>query len=85
MHTATKHLTIRLAPNVNFKDYQSINIENVTITFKENWLTNYNQDRKSLSNKLNDEDVRKIKERFSKQFTNSFSKQITENNFTNLN
>ena len=78
LHSETKKQTIYLKPDVNFNDYQSIYIEDVSITFKENWLRNFNRDRKSLSNKLNDKDIDTIKKRFSSQFMKSFSKKLTD-------
>lgn len=79
LHSETKWQTVNLKPDVNFSDYQSINLEDVSITFKKNWLENYNRDRKSLAHKLNEKDITTIKKRFAEQFMKSFSKKLTNN------
>jgi len=80
LKSESKNLTIYLKPNVNFKSYQSLNIEEVSIAFEEDWLRDYNHDNKGLSNRLNKKDIERIKKRFAKQFHKTFDSKLDSSN-----
>ena len=79
LQSESRTLTTYLKPGVNLKSYKSLNIEEVTVEFKNKWLDTYNRNQKSISNRLNDKDLAAIKSRVAKQFHSSFAKELEVN------
>jgi len=63
---------------VNFADYDKIQISNSTVAFKKNWQRDYNRDQRTLSTKINDREVVRIKESVAKLFDETFTEEFTK-------
>ncbi len=63
---------------VNFADYDKIQISHSVVAFKKNWQRDYNRDQHSLSTRLNDKDVIRIKNDVAKLFDETFAAEFVK-------
>ncbi|HEY6916144.1 MAG TPA: DUF3313 family protein [Allosphingosinicella sp.] len=50
---------VYLLPDADFRGYTKIMIDKPEVAFKKNWVRDYNRDMRSLSGRVDDEDVRR--------------------------
>ena len=63
---------------VNFADYDKIQISNSTVAFKKDWQRDYNRDQRSISTRVTDKDVIRIKESVAELFDETFAAEFVK-------
>lgn len=63
---------------VNFADYTKILILPSQVAFKKNWKRDYNRDQATLSSRVNDDDVIRIKSSVAKLFDEVFKEEFSK-------
>jgi hypothetical protein len=63
----------------NFSEYNKVLILPSQVAFKKNWKANYNRGQASLSGRINDKDIIKIKEDVAKLFDDVFTEEFSKN------
>jgi len=67
---------------VNFADYDKIQISSSTVAFKKDWQRDYNRDQRSMSTRVSDKDVIKIKNDVAELFDEVFVEEfIKDSNY----
>jgi ribosomal protein S17E len=85
--TATRSTIAYQKPGVNFSEYSKVKILPSAVAFKKNWERDYNRDHSTLSTRVRDEDVIRIKnevatlfdEIFKEEFSNAANIELVEN------
>lgn len=72
----TNKSTIYSDPDVDLGIYTSIMLEDASVAFKKNWRRNYNRNIRSLSSKVKDSDMQRIKDSVATAFKDAFSKEL---------
>jgi len=65
---------------VDFSEYNKVLILPSQVAFKKNWQRNYNRNQASLSARINDKDVLRIKTGVAKLFDEVFAEEFTKDN-----
>ena len=63
-----KHLKIYARSDTDLSQYSDFMLKSVTVTFDPDWLEDYNRERKSMNDRLNERDIAEITERFKSSF-----------------
>ena len=63
---------------VDFSEYTHVLILPSQVAFKKNWQRNYNRDQSSISSRVNDDDVLKIKDGVAKLFDKVFAEEFAK-------
>lgn len=71
-----KNLKIYVRSGTDLSQYSGFNLKSVDVAFDVDWLEDYNRERKSLSNRLDDKDLTKISERFKKAFQKTLNNTL---------
>lgn len=66
--------------DVNFSEYTKVLILPSQVAFKKNWQRDYNRDQASLSMRLKDKDVLRIKAGVAELFDEVFAEEFSKNN-----
>ena len=64
---------------INFTDYDKIQISSSTVAFKKDWQRDYNRDQRSLSTRVSDKDVIRIKADVAQLFDQTLLDEFTQN------
>ncbi len=75
----TRSTTAYKREGVSFADYNKIQISPSTVAFKKNWQRNYNRDQVSMSSRIKDKDVVRIKESVKKMLDDTFKFEFDKN------
>ncbi len=65
--------------NIDFSEYNAVQILPSTVAFKKNWQRNYNRDHLALSTKVSDADVMRIKADVASLFDEVFKEEFGKN------
>lgn len=61
--------------------YSKVLIIDAEVAFKKNWMRDYNRDVVGTSNRVRSEDMERIKAALSKEFTEVFTKEMTDGGY----
>lgn len=74
---ATRSTVAYKKEGVDFSEYSKVYILPSQVAFKKNWQRDYNRDQASLSSRLRDDDVIRIKEDIAKLFDEIFQEEFS--------
>jgi ribosomal protein S17E len=75
--TATRSTIAYQKPGVNFSEYNKVKILPSAVAFKKNWERDYNRDHSTLSTRVRDEDVIRIKNEVATLFDKIFREEFS--------
>ena len=78
LKTSTRSTIAYKKEAVDFAQYDKIQILPSAVAFKKNWQRDYNRDQVSLSTRVRDEDVIRIKADVAKLFDEVFKEEFTQ-------
>lgn len=74
---ATRSTIAYKKEGIDFSEYTKVHILPSSVAFKKNWKRDYNRDQMSLSDRLRDEDVIKIKKEVVNLFDETFKEEFS--------
>jgi len=72
---------VYLLPQADFRDYTKVLIDPTEVSFRKNWQRDQNRDRLDLSNRVSDEDARRILDDAQKGFQKYFTEAYTKDGY----
>lgn len=74
----TKTVKIYIAADADLSQYNAIQVNPITVNFDEKWLKTYNQSQSSISNRLRENDLKRISGRYSKGYLKIITRTISK-------
>lgn len=71
-----------IAPDADFSQYNRVNIASVEVSFRKNWLRDQNNDRRSTTQRINQEDANKVKAALAASFRDIFTEELEKAGYT---
>ena len=75
---ATRSTIAYKKEGINFADYNKVEISPSVVAFKKNWQRDYNRSERSLSQRVSDKDVLRIKADVAKLFDETFKAEFSK-------
>ena len=76
LQKSTKSRLVYAKPGTTWSQYQKVAILECFVDFDKNWQREYNADRVSLSSKVSDSDMNRIKKELAAEFKKVFTKEL---------
>jgi hypothetical protein len=73
----TKLRAVYMKPGADLSQYDKVALLKAYVAFKKNWKRDYNEDTASLEGRINDHDMKQIRERVATEFNKEFTKVLT--------
>ncbi len=70
--------SFEINPSINFDRSKPIYLDHSEITFKAKWADRYNQGRRSIAEKLNDDDLNELKQRTAKSINRGLTRAFKD-------
>ena len=74
----TKHRLVYVEPDADFSQYTSVSIVDCYVAFKKDWKRDYNRSEISMSMRVDDHDMDRIKKRLAAEFKKIFIDELTK-------
>ena len=78
LQKGTKLAIVYLQPGETFEDYDKIMIDEVYVAFMKNWQRDYNKSTVTLSEKITDRDMERIKDYLAEEFKVVLTKELQD-------
>ncbi len=72
---------VYLLPQADFREYTKVMIDQTEVAFRKNWQRDQNRDRLDLSNRVSDEDARRILDDAQKGFQKYFEEAYVKDGY----
>jgi len=75
----TKERLVYLRDGASFSQYHKIQVLDCYVEFQKNWQRDYNSDTSSLSQRVNDSDIERMKKGLADMFKKAFTEELSKN------
>ena len=74
----TKLKAVYMKPGANLDEYDKVALLSCYVAFKKNWQRNYNDESISLTDRITDQDMKKIRDKLAAEFNKVFTEVLTK-------
>jgi len=74
----TKLRAVYMKPGANLDEYDKVALLACYVAFQKDWQRNYNNETMSLSNRISDKDMKKIRDKLAEEFNKIFTEVLTK-------